>query len=324
MIQVLKSKKTAYSLLELSIVIAISAILVSAGLAIIAGYSNKAKIELTQDRMDAVYEALGNFLLVNNRLPCPASILEIKSTSSTYGDSIGVAGACSGTGVYSSTSSTNLVYGMVPVRDLGLENDMAEDGFKDKIAYIIDKRFTKATAVPDAGVDSFGTSPATSIITVNEVSSSVTQTDTSDAIFVLVSNGSNQSSSFGVNKSSQRTRSSDSNEMENDLDGSNNFDATIIAADTASDIFDDLVLYKTRNDIALDFKAFSAIPCAVSTDAITYGSTSHYWPQSNYGQISPSTQACESGYDVRAKYPTRKCEAFGIWETSVTTPCSNS
>ena len=320
---ILKGKKKAYSLLELSIVIAISAILVSAGLAIATGYANSAKVQLTKDRMDIVYEALGNFLVLNNRLPCPASILEVKSTSSSYGDSIGSEGVCSGSGVYSSTTNINLVYGMVPVRALGLENDQAEDAFKNKIAYIIDRRFTKATVVPDAGNDSFGTATPTSIITVREVASGVTQIDTSDAIFVLVSHGSNQSSAFGVNMSSQRARSSDSNEMGNDLDGSDNFDAIIIAEDTDSDIFDDIILYKTRNDIVSDFKAFSAIPCPLS-DSIQYGSSFHYWAQSNYGQISPSTLACESGYDVRAKYPTRKCEAFGLWETNATTPCSAS
>lgn len=317
---VLKSKKTAYSLLELSIVIAISAILVSAGLAIATGYSNKAKVELTKDRMDVIYEALGNFLVIHNRLPCPASILEIKSTSTVYGESIGSAGSCSGTGTY---ISGELVYGMVPIRDLGLETDLAQDAFKDKIAYIVDRRFTKATVVPDGGVDSFGTAPSTSLMTVNEVSSTATQVNTTDAIFVLVSYGSNQSGSFGVNMSTQRTRSNDANEMENDLNGSS-FNATIIAEDTASDIFDDIVLYKTRNDIALDFQAFSAIPCPLSVNEIQYGGTFHSWAQSNYGQISPSTDACESGFDVRAKYPTRKCEAFGIWETNATTPCSDS
>jgi type II secretory pathway pseudopilin PulG len=322
----MKIEKKAYSLVELSIVIIVLATLISGALSFLADSANNAKIKITKDRMEQIYSALGNFLLVNNRLPCPASIIAVKTSNTTYGTEGTAAGTCTaGGGVYASSTSTNLVYGMVPVRTLGLSNEFAEDGFEDKIAYIIDKRFTKATSVPDAGVDSFGTSPSASIITINEIPGSATQTDTSDAIFALISYGSNKNGAFGINSASQNTRSTDSSEMENDISSSNDFNNILISDAANSDIFDDIVFYKTRNIVVSDFNAFTSVPCPATSLSITYGTSGSYsWSQSNYNQVVASTTQCPSGYRVKIQYPTIICGPLGIWRTTVINNCSSS
>src|SRR3989338_7419279 len=106
--------KKAYSLIELSIVILIISILITGALTVSVGSVNNAKIKNTNDRLQQVYKALGNFLVANKRMPCPASLKKIKTTDSDYGAEVGSQGACSGSGVYQSTTSANLVYGMVP------------------------------------------------------------------------------------------------------------------------------------------------------------------------------------------------------------------
>ena len=241
-----------------------------------------------------------------------------------------VAGNCSASGVCNpAAGATNLVYGMVPIRDLNLSDDFAEDGFEDKIAYIVDKRFTKDTVVPDAGVDSFGTSPSTSIITINEIpTTGVTQTNTSDAIFALVSYGGNKSGAFGVNSSTQFTRSSDSTETDNDLDSltAPNFDQDLNFSADSSDTFDDIVFYKTRNAIVSDFDAFLAIPCSGSGNSLSlnYGGFASYsWSQAHYNQIVASDTQCPPDYLIRTNYLTRRCGAFGVWETGIIAPCAN-
>ena len=129
--------KKAFSLIELSIVIIIISILISGILSSSITSINNAKIRNTRDRMAQIYQALGQYLVVNKRLPCPASIILLKSDAD-YGKEVGTDGSCSGTGIYQSSSNANLVYGMVPIRALGLVNEMGEDGFESKIAYIID------------------------------------------------------------------------------------------------------------------------------------------------------------------------------------------
>jgi prepilin-type N-terminal cleavage/methylation domain-containing protein len=309
-------KKTAFSLIEISIVVLIIAILITGSLSSSITAINNAKLKSTRDRMDEIYKALGNYLLVNGKLPCPASLLELKSSSATYGTSVGTAGTCSGAGVYVSSVATNLVYGMVPVKTLGLSNDLAEDGFEDKIAYIVDKNFTGA---------SFGTATSTATMTIKEVSGSFTNTITTDAIFALVSYGINRSGSFPINSATQIARSSSSTEMTNDLDSisSPTFDK-ILFREAAN--FDDVVFYKTRNNLLLDFGALSLVPCQAGqagTLNLTYGSAADYnFAQGSYDQLVVSTTQCPVGYRSTTNYPTRRCGAFGVWDSVAVNPCT--
>jgi prepilin-type N-terminal cleavage/methylation domain-containing protein len=310
-------KKTAFSLIEISIVVLIIAILITGSLSSSITAINNTKIKSTRDRMDEIYKALGNYLLVNGKLPCPASILELKP-SSTYGTSIGTAGTCSGTGVYSSTTSgaTNLVYGMVPVKTLGLSNDLAEDGFEDKIAYIVDKNFTGAN---------FGTAASTATMTINEIPGSVTKTITDDAIFALVSYGINKSGAFPINSATQIARSSDASETTNDLDSTTSplFDKILISDAKNSDVFDDVVFYKTRNNLLLDFGALSLVPCQAGVLSLNYGGAANYsFAQGSYNQLVVSTTQCPTGYRSTTNYPTRRCGAFGVWDSVAINPCT--
>jgi len=311
------SKKSAFSLIEISIVVLIIAILITGSLSSSITAINNAKVKSTRERMDEIYKVLGNYLLVNGKLPCPASILELKP-SSTYGTSVGTAGTCSGTGVYSSTTSgaTNLVYGMVPVRTLGLSNDLAEDGFEDKIAYIVDKNFTGA---------SFGTAASTATMTINEIPGSVTKTITDDAIFALVSYGINKSGAFPINSATQIARSSDASETTNDLDSTTSplFDKILISDAKNSDVFDDVVFYKTRNNLLLDFGALFLVPCQAGVLNLNYGSAANYsFAQGSYNQLVVSTTQCPVGYRSTTNYPTRRCGAFGVWDSVAINPCT--
>ncbi len=316
--------------------IIIISIMISGVLSVSTNLANNAKVRITNERIKEIYKALGRYLVVNGKLPCPASIIAIKSGDANYGLPLGAEGSCTTAGDCSASGvcnpavgATNLVYGMVPIQALNLSNDFAEDGFEDKIAYIVDKRFTKDTVVPDVGTDSFGTSPFTSTITINEIpTTGVTQTNTDDAIFALVSYGGNKSGSFGINSSTQFTRSSDATETENDLDSlsSPNFNNILNISADSSDVFDDIVFYKTRNAIVSDFNAFVAIPCSGSGNGLSLnygGVNTYYWPQAHYDQVVAADTQCPADYLIRTNYPTRRCGAFGTWETGIIAPCAN-
>ncbi|MES2961144.1 MAG: prepilin-type N-terminal cleavage/methylation domain-containing protein [Pseudomonadota bacterium] len=308
-------QKKAYSLIELSIVILIVAILISGALTVFSGSANNTKITTTKTRIDEIYKALGGFLLVNGRLPCPASVIAIKSTDATYGVEGTAAGTCTaGGGVYASGSS-NLVYGLVPVKTLGLPNEYAEDGFEGKIAYIVEKNFTASSTFKNA--------TATATMTLTELPGGVSQVITDDAILALVSYGSNKAGAFNANGTVQNTRSSDSSEMENDLGSSNAYDKNLIFDAPDSDVFDDIVFYKTRNSLVSDFDALSLVNCLAGTLSLSYpGAATYSWPESSYNQVISSTTACPAPYTTTVGYPTRRCGAFGIWESNVINPCT--
>lgn len=323
-----KNVKKAFTLIELSIVILIISVLISGGLQFSMNAINNAKIKITKDRMGEIYKALGSFLLVNKMLPCPASITDLKS-SSTYGN----AGSCSTTndsGVYVSTntSALNLNYGMVPIKALGLSSEMAEDGFGNKFAYVVDRRFA---------VESGYSSNAYGSINIKENQGGgdqtvipVTGATFSDGgIFVIISYGQNQLGAFPANSSIKNSCSSDTKEQDNDLSDttSPNFDNNFFSIAKNSDSFDDIVFYKSRNLFLLDFNALSLIKCApTSTNHGDVGNCNGggtcVWPEAYYNQIVTSTSTCSTTHNKTVTYPTKKCGAFGAWQAGAINPCT--
>jgi prepilin-type N-terminal cleavage/methylation domain-containing protein len=310
------NSKTAFSLIELSIVIVIVSILVTGALTASLGNVRNAKTKITNDRIQTIYKAMGNYLLANGRIPCPSSVARIKSSDSSYGAEEGTAGTCATSGhTFSSNTATSLIYGSVPIRALGLSDEFMEDGFETKFGYIVNKNFTAS----GTSSSTFGGATATSIIIVNEKpASSITHADTADAIFVIVSYGTNKSGGYNASAATQNTRSTDTDEMENDITGVSGstatFDNTYIAASVSSDTFDDIVFYKTRNQMAVDHKALTKINCAAATVS------GYVMPIGYYNQNAVSTTAC--GTSNGPTYPQIRCGAFGTWASWIAIPCS--
>ena len=134
----LLKKNRAFTLVELSVVILIIALLMF-GTFSSSGIVNNVKENITRDRMNVIYNALGDFLTQQKRLPCPASILEPRG-GSNYGKEVRDGNFCRGLteptpkGVYLSnvngqSAYDKVVFGMVPTNTLGLSDDFAEDAF---------------------------------------------------------------------------------------------------------------------------------------------------------------------------------------------------
>lgn len=325
-----KIYKKAFSLIELSIVILIVSILITGVLSTSISSINNAKIRVTNDRMAEIYKALGSYLVINKKLPCPASLILAK-TDVNYGNPLGVAGTCTTSGVYLSTSggATSLVYGMVPVKVLGLSSDMAEDGFGSKISYIVHKDFTTTwTSATGGHTTTAPYDPGAPIILIQENPSGVT--NTAFAIFSLVSHGANKYGAFNALSTTQNARSADADEQNNDTGNVNNgantadFNYTFISSSTNSDTFDDIVLFKTRTQVVQDFNAYSAIPCAAGMVTIT--GIPYNMPAGDYNQnvvsTSPACTAINPTYTHGPATAQIKCNAFGVWGTTTAVPCS--
>lgn len=327
--------KKAYTLLELSISILVISIIVTGALSMSISRANKKKIEVTNQRISTIYQALGNYLVTNKKLPCPAAVTDTKSNSINYGTASIAYGSCAGNaidGVYQSNSNSNLVYGMVPIKDLGLSNEFAEDGFGNRFSYIVDKNFTDVSVFPYSVAATFGVATSNDIITVREASSNVVRDTTLDAILVIISHGSNQNGGFLPESTTANNSASDSYELENHPTSYNNssyprtasFDNIFYSKYAASDVFDDVVFYKTRNEIVKDFNAFDSVVCtsnAKNSNDVTYNGSVMTWPNTGYGRIVDATSNCPSGFSASVARPTKKCGAFGIWEEGVVSPC---
>ncbi len=297
--------KSAYTLVELSIVILILAVLMTGGLTITIGAFNKAKKISTQNKINEIYKSLGKFLLENKRLPCPAS-LELTKNENSYGVEYGNGSGCGtgavGSGVYVNPTNPNIFYGMIPAKTLNLPLSMGEDDFGGKISYVIDQRFTNVFQEAISNSNSgFGTTePYTSIITIQEKPSATSRDITSDAILVIISHGLNAFGAFNADARTQNPRSNDSDEKENDYNAS--FDKKFIYNSQNSEIFDDVVLFKTRNQIVQDFDVHYLVACINA--GTVFGGKSAYYGQNLYGT------SC--GFDYK-KIPEKYCDKFGNW-----------
>ena len=259
-----KNFKTAFSLLELSVVILIISILIAGSMTASVTAMNNAKYKVTRDRINEIYKAMGGYLLSNKALPCPASLTEIKSSSTGYGVA-GSAGACTDlSGVYANSGATIVYYGMVPTQDLKLNSEMAEDGFGNKFTYIVTKSLTDTT-----DTDGFGAASKVGNLVVKESLGTSEINNTTDAAFVIISHGANKIGAFNNNAATQNVSpvgTADEQKNYGSISGAVvTLGSNFVSAAPNSDSFDDVLFYKNKNMVLLDFNALSLVSCAQDT-----------------------------------------------------------
>jgi prepilin-type N-terminal cleavage/methylation domain-containing protein len=291
------NKKTAYSLIELAIVITIMSILMTGAAAIFTNSMKKAKKNETQQKMQEIYNAMGKFLLREKRLPCPARLDLAKNNVDAYKSS--TVSDCTFTSIGGVFSANNFVAGAVPSATLGLSSDMAEDEFGNKILYVVSVEAIKATStcLPQAGNtgcgnvpqdfptavggDGFGSIDGSSLLTIKEYSNRMVS---NKAIMVLVSHGLNGFSAYPANSNVKNTVAT-SDELTNDKSTSS-FSTDIIYSSTNQD-FDDIILFKTRNQILSDFNAHHLVLCKLA--GINGIDNFHYFTNAGTQSISNSS-----------------------------------
>ena len=276
----------AFSLIELSVVIIIISFLAASALSLFSGSVVNTKFQITNTKIQSVYQALQNYVSANGVLPCPAPLTDIKSTSTTYGQSTSSCSTltASGNGVY---VSSNLIYGMVPVRAINLNNDMAEDGFGNKLVYVIDKTFTSKTATTSPFSDS------NKIATLNVkkyISSS--STEEANAVFAIISHGANQKGAFPANSSAQILASSDFGESDNN---SASPDLSVTYSSNSS-AFDDVVLFKNKANLLLDSKSTSLQSSNLASNSVAAPIVCSIPSNTKIGVVGGQTVSQGSGY----------------------------
>lgn len=315
-------KKSAYSLIELSIVMLIISILITSGFSLASNSIANAKIKVTNERMSLIYQALGNYILQHRGLPCPAR-LDLISSDSNFGaeasrDSNGKCVASSGIYVSTSVDSSyadNLMYGTLPIRSLGLSNEIAEDGFGTKFSYIIDIRFAKyaATQTPSSQNDDFSTTVTNpSNTSANRYIKIINSPDieiTKDAIVTIVSHGANKLGGFNANSTTQNQIPADQYEQNNAINIANSpsFDDQFVQEVSDASGYDDMILFKRWQDFINDFSLMHMVPCRDGASRYYHGTTV-------YGNIN-----CSGGNTITV--PTKKCDAYGVMSSIASPSC---
>lgn len=189
-------RRNGFSLIELSVVIAIVSIVAVLGLESMAIFMNRTAYRVTQERMAVIKEALAKHRYVYGYIPCPAWA----NTSATYpSNDYGKEYRNSGTGICSNGtmagSGNNSIHsGDVPVRDLGLPAQYMKDGYGSRIRYIVSRPMTRMGTTANL----FGNEATVGLIKIRTGLIDPAQSQQiATAAYVLLSYGADKRGAYG-------------------------------------------------------------------------------------------------------------------------------
>jgi len=304
-------QKKAFGLIELSIVLVVLSIVIAASLTAKVVEIKTQEIKQNSIDINLLYQAIGQYVAINKKLPCPAS-LAISIADSTleganYGKSVGQDGDCQGQGVFLGGNSNNLVYGMIPVNEIGLTSKYSIDSYNNKIIYIVDRRLTSKN-----NFDIDYPNPVPVIKVYNYLNQDSSSNSEIKADFLIMSLGKNNHGAFLAKSTKPENSSFDLDEIENHLDAIYQFN-DVFVANSSSQNFDDKLIIKSRDDLIKDFNLADIIRCkAKNTPELLDENENLFtiWQENgSLGQFV--TSKCPANYDVG--YVARKCENYGRW-----------
>lgn len=153
-----------FTLIELSVVIGIIALITAAGISMGSSMVDSARRTATNNRLDAIENALYAYRMANERLPCPTDA-SLATSNANYGIEAANKGVCTGgtpTANYSYTipkggttlvaANTTVTEGAVPVKTLNLPAEFMYDAWGRKFAYAVWTPITAENAFVTNGI----------------------------------------------------------------------------------------------------------------------------------------------------------------------------
>lgn len=124
-------KVIGYTLIESALVLAVIGVMIGSGTASYRIWKKNAATATTANNLGVVMDAVAEFLVKNGRYPCTAPP-DAARTSTAYGkEDCGVAGS--------------VIRGAVPFRTLNLPETLSEDGYHNRLHYVVTKVLTSAS-----------------------------------------------------------------------------------------------------------------------------------------------------------------------------------
>jgi prepilin-type N-terminal cleavage/methylation domain-containing protein len=144
----MKSKPSGFTLIEMSIALVIFSLMVGAVLGVGNAQISSSKISATKQKQEAIKLALINYVMRNNRMPCPA-VAELAPGVFGYGVEDNAALGCVNTSI---NIAGTVATGIIPWVSLGLTDEVATDGYYHRYTYQVALTATKTTPQTISGL----------------------------------------------------------------------------------------------------------------------------------------------------------------------------
>lgn len=256
-----QSRIRGYTLIELSIVVAILGIILGTGLAFYNRYLEANKHEVTDERLAEIEQALYDFYIINGHFPCPADG-SLAPGNANYGIDHETAGGDYANGECDDDSSDLPNHtGTVPTRTLNLPDEYMLDGWGRRFTYRIATGMgSQADFESDAPVY-----PGN--LTIQNLDGNQL---TANAVYVVISHGVNGSYSWLLSGAASGF-TGDANEVENAPTNAN--DTYVYGPSTQA--YDDVVAFKVKSNFYYEPKPIAPIrfPTAATADICSWADT---------------------------------------------------
>ncbi|MDD2839561.1 MAG: prepilin-type N-terminal cleavage/methylation domain-containing protein [Rickettsiales bacterium] len=227
----MKKKYTGFTLLELSIVLIISSMLLTITFNSGKYFLEQNHIRATHVKLDTIQNALDIYLIQNRKLPCPAglTIASGEELSSCITSS-------SSNGLF---VNNGVARGWVPYEELNLTSDVAYDSWGDKITYSV-------------SIDAVGnfTEMEDGFQGITIYDNTTSKLITNKAVYSLNSHGKNKLGAYNKDGSAITTTGISSAENVNVPSLSTSSNLFVYFSDYKT--YDDIGKYKTRMQIIID------------------------------------------------------------------------
>lgn len=135
-------RKYGFSIIELAVVLAISAITLGASIYAMRNQSDYFNVLVTKTKLDSISLALESYKEKFGAYPCPAPLNAAPSVDGIAASTCTTCPNTYGPNPYYCIPGNNVIIGAIPFRTLGLGNSTGYDAWLNKIIYAIDNRYT--------------------------------------------------------------------------------------------------------------------------------------------------------------------------------------
>lgn len=239
-----RTRIAGFSLIELSILMVIFGGLAAASTMLGSKWVEGSEVQTTRTNLKTIEKAITAYMRLNNRLPCPADE-SLSPTSANFGKEANNPGTCAGGALQGTGATGEVLKGVVPFQTLGMGKNMAYDAWGNRITYYIDRRMTAENALAINPVNS----TTVGDIIINDLTGNPR---TTKAVYAMVSNGAKAHGAIDRRNNVVSTGSTNASELENaDVDSSGNSTGVnrILVQAVPNAGFDDLVMYKKRDNL---------------------------------------------------------------------------